>query len=736
MQLKPILTAGFALVGLIAALAAPAASAQGGPSAAQAAQADEAIVQMQQAARRGDRARLAALLPRTRGHILEPWAHYWDIKARLGDASPDDVQAVLKRLGGTYQEDRLRNDWLLLLGQRRDWSTFAAELPRFRMNDDREVRCYALLVQHLQTPGGLQAAGVDEVRRQWLGQREADDGCATAADRLMDDKKMDASVAWRKARQGAEANRVRVVRLAVNSIAPQWSAMAAEAVDSPVKWLAARAANPQAAPSAVATLALVRLGASDDEQATQLMQSRWQAVLSPDERAWVWGSIGKRRMLQLQDDASDAFARVPRLPDLNDELLAFAARAGLRSNRWADVTAAVVAMSEEGRTDPTWVYWRARATLQTARTEAEKTDARRTLQELASVRGFYEMLALEETGGRISFPPAPEPLTVAERDAARANAGLQRALAAIALGLRADGVREWNYTTNLHTPGGMSDRELLAAADLACSREVWDRCINTSDRTRAVLHAGQRFPVPFKDAVVKRSREIGLEPAFVYGLIRQESRFIMDARSHVGASGLMQLMPATARWTAKRIGIDNFTPDQVNDRDINIALGTGYLKMLLDDFGGSMPMAAAAYNAGPGRPRAWRGSSATWDAAQWAETIPFNETRDYVKKVLANTALYAAVLAAPQPAPLSANRASETAPAPPAVAVTGGPPPGGPVALTGGTPPTALSAAAPAFSATAASAPAAVLALPTLRDRLGQVGPRDPRAASPNRELP
>jgi soluble lytic murein transglycosylase len=149
--------------------------------------------------------------------------------------------------------------------------------------------------------------------------------------------------------------------------------------------------------------------------------------------------------------------------------------------------------------------------------------------------------------------------------------------------------------------------------------------------------------MPFREPVVKRTQEITLDPAYVYGLIRQESRFITDARSGVGASGLMQVMPATARWTARKIGIANFTPDQITDRDMNIAIGTGYLKLVLDDFGGSMPLAAAAYNAGPGRPRAWRNGPVI-EAAAWAENVPFNETRDYVKKVLANTTMYAAIL--------------------------------------------------------------------------------------------
>lgn len=152
--------------------------------------------------------------------------------------------------------------------------------------------------------------------------------------------------------------------------------------------------------------------------------------------------------------------------------------------------------------------------------------------------------------------------------------------------------------------------------------------------------------MPHKKEVLARTHDIGLDPAYVYGLIRQESRFITDARSGVGASGLMQVMPATASWTAKKIGLTGFKAHQITDRDTNIAIGTGYLKLVLDDFAGSMPMAAAAYNAGPGRPRAWRGQSGapTMEAAAWAENIPFTETRDYVKKVLANTTIYAAMI--------------------------------------------------------------------------------------------
>ena len=164
------------------------------------------------------------------------------------------------------------------------------------------------------------------------------------------------------------------------------------------------------------------------------------------------------------------------------------------------------------------------------------------------------------------------------------------------------------------------------------------------------------FPTPHRDTISARAREAGLEPAFVYGLIRQESRFVTDARSGVGASGLMQVMPATARWTANKLGLP-YSPGQITDRDTNLRLGMGYMKLLLDDLAGSQAMASAAYNAGPNRPRRWR-DGPVLEPAAWIENIPFNETRDYVKKVLSNASVYAALLggqnapaAAPPPGP-------------------------------------------------------------------------------------
>lgn len=639
----------------VAPLVSPVPSA---PAAAAAS--DSTILEMREAYRRNDQVRLSGLLPLATGHALEPWAAYWELKARLEDASPQQVQDFLARYPGTYQEDRLRNDWLLLAGKRRDWAEFAAHYPLFRMRDDRELRCYAVAADVYQGRTVTPEAAA-QVRADWFAQRDLDDGCLLAAGLLHQAGQLPYQDLWKKARLALEANRATLARAAVELDAPDVAAEVAQIQSSAIRYLASLTPVVTRKRQELVTLALIKLAVADPDQAAAQMEGQWAAQLAAEERNWVWAVIGKWATIKLQDGAAAHFARVTRESDLSDDLLAWQVRAALRQGDWRQVQRAVEAMGEQARRDPSWAYWLARAQLAQARSDADRAGARQLLEGIAGIQGFYEKLALEELGRAITAPPAPPPPTAAERGWARGHAGLNRALLAIGLGLRSEGVREWNYWTSLHTPGGKSDRELYAAAELACQRQVWDRCINTSERIQGFDDFAQRFPLPHREAVVRQAQAIGLDPAYVYGLIRQESRFIMDARSHVGASGLMQIMPATARWTARKIGLEGFTPSQINQLDTNILIGTSYLKLALDEFRGSMPLAAAAYNAGPGRPRAWR-NGPVLEGAIWAETIPFGETRDYVKKVLSNTTDYAVLLSG-QPQSLK-SRLGQVGPAP------------------------------------------------------------------------
>jgi soluble lytic murein transglycosylase len=620
---------------------------------------DDTVVQARESLKKRDANALAAARQAVnRGnHPLAMWVEYWELFNRLGDAQQAELDAFYARWPATYVEDRLRNDWLLELGKRRDWANFRTEYPRFRMNDDREVSCYALLTQHLAGQDVRDAA-----RAAWYAQKELDDGCDLLARTLREAKALADADLWQEARLSMDAARIKPTRAAAAMVQPGLDKAVQELWDNPVKYLGKRPPVVTAARHELELLALMRMAANDPDYAADAIENIWGPKLPVALAAQAWAYLAKQSAQKQLPAAADqarhawklwGLAAKPGTPaPWSDDVNAWHARAALRAPpgdklRWELLQRAIEAMGPNEQKDATWVYWKARAVMARAAPGPEgdvaRASARESLQAIAAPLTFYGMLATEELGSRIALPAAPAPLSTTEREAPRQLPGFQRALQLIGLGLRSEGVREWNYTLR-----GLGERDLLAAAAWACEREVWDRCINTSDRTRAEVDLAQRYPVPHRELLEAKARQAGLDPAVVYGLIRQESRFIADARSHVGAAGLMQLMPATARWTAKQLGLP-YSGKQIDDREVNLQLGIGYLKRLMDDFEGSLAMATAAYNAGPGRPRRWREGGAPMEPAAWAETIPFNETRDYVKKVLGNAVVYAAQLGQPVP---------------------------------------------------------------------------------------
>ncbi|MFM1856816.1 MAG: hypothetical protein RLZ83_2125 [Pseudomonadota bacterium] len=613
----------------------------------------ELVTEARDAFRRRDTKALAALRQKAlaQRHPLGPWFDYWDLNLRLDKATNAEVEAFFARWPGSYVEDRLRNDWLLVLGKRRDWAQVRVQHPRFRMNDDREVTCYALLARHLTGE-----AVTEPARRAWLDQRDADDGCRLLAQTLHDADEFGAKDIWRKVWAAAEAGRGGAASAAAAMLGDKTARQVSLAFANPERLLkAARVLRPSE-DRWVRALAVLRLARAEPAKAARQLTQPWARTLPEPLIALAWAGVARQAAMQQHAEAArwyrNAFERLQAGKSGTDEALgwsadtlAWAVRSALRAGEghtpaWPLVLQATAAMEGEQRDDPAWIYWRARALQATAtgrHTQTQTAEARRLLSSIASPLHFYGKLAAEDLGHDLRLPGAPVPATAAETQAARQHLGLTRGLALVKLGLRSEGVREWNFSLR-----GLDDRALLAAATRACEVEVWDRCINTSDRTRSEVDLAQRFPTPFRDDVVAAARAIGLDPATVYGLIRQESRFIMDARSSAGASGLMQLMPATARWTARKLGMA-YSPSMITEREVNLRLGTAYLKLVLDDFQGSVALAAAAYNAGPNRPRRWR-EGVRLEAAAWAETIPFSETRDYVKKVLSNASIYGAML--------------------------------------------------------------------------------------------
>ena len=586
---------------------------------------DDTFLAARDAFRAGDAVKLDRYARSMNGHVLEPYLAYWQLRLRLDEASPAEIRALIERLKDGPTSERLRVDWLKLLGMRQQWEAFDAEY-REVASEDLELQCYAL--QSRLRGGGREALAA--ARALWFTGRDTPESCNALFNALLERGQLTAADTWARIRLALEAGNTGVARRldehlpgkeqldarALNAIVTNAQAF----LDKKLPGLATRADRE------TVMFAVHRLARTSPQLAAQ-QWTRLGERFSASDRKYVWGLIALNAA-QRHDPLALRWYELA--GDLTDLQLAWKARTALRARSWPDVLTAIAAMSPKEAADPAWRYWKARALKAQGRTD----EAHALLTPLASDFSFYGQLAAEEVGVRIQTPPATYKPSKEDVQAIGALPGVQRALAFYRMNLRFEGNREWNWTVR-----ALDDRQLLAAAEFARRNEMYDRAIYAADRTRELHDFSMRYLAPYREVTRDYVGQQRLDEAWVYGLMRQESRFIANAKSSAGASGLMQLMPATARWVARKLGLQNFSGTQTNEIETNINLGTWYMKHVLDTLDNHPVLASAAYNAGPGRARAWRGDG-PMEAAIYTESIPFNETRDYVKKVMSNATYY------------------------------------------------------------------------------------------------
>jgi soluble lytic murein transglycosylase len=574
--------------------------------------------------------KLDGLSSQAQGDVLQIYVDYWRTQREVQTATDvfniPAADLFLARYPGSYMADRVRADWVLA----------AAEKGAYRKVQDigefpwlnREVRCAKLMARH--------NTGQPVTSEQAMADFAPGQLCWLMLDQLVVDGVIERQQLVDLMLDNIERNHTRTAeRLASLLFDGKTMSRYRSMMSGPAAWLRQYKGKASGDDGLLVSIAIARVGRDDLSGAAKILEA-WSSRMPAADAGWAWSQLAFRSALNLQLRA-DAWYQNAGNVRLSDTGYEWRVRAALRQPiiRWDWVKTAIEWMPEAQRNKIDWQYWRARALA--AQGHTDQADA--IYKTISDQFHFYGQLALEELGQLIVAPPAPPPLTQAEIQEARDNPNLQQAVALFNLGWRQEAVPQWNFALR-----SLNDRQLLAAAELAREQQIYDRVVNTSERTQEQFDFSQRFIAPFEGRVSEQAKSIGVDPAWVYGLIRQESRFIMDARSVVGASGLMQLMPATAKHVASRIGMTDFHPSRVNEFEINTILGTHYLRMVLQDLGGSLVLASAAYNAGPGRPAQWRRTlSRPVEGAIFAETIPFSETRDYVKHVLSNATYYSAV---------------------------------------------------------------------------------------------
>jgi soluble lytic murein transglycosylase len=597
---------------------------------------DEDFLAAREAFQKGNAAQLERMISRLKNSPLEPYLSYYQLRMHWDEVDNAAIKQFLARPVESPVFDQFRNEWLKHLAQKKRWNEFAAEYPR-AVNVDAELNCYAMQQRALSNEDGA----LYEAREKWFTGTGQPESCATI---------FEAALAKGVITEQDIVARIRLALEAGNiTLAKQLAAKLPQKYEFPIAALDKAAADPERfitkhSPTkfgegerVVLLFALQRLA----KQLPELAYSEWQKISDhfvESEQRYFLGRLGFEAARAQHPRALEWFKAAGEAP-FNEIQLAWRTRAALRVLNWHEVWISITAMSPTQQREGAWRYWKARA----LKSFGRNMEAQAIFTELSRDYNFYGQLAAEELGAApaagivtASYQPSKEELNWMQTLPA-----IQRTFALYRMELRTEASKEWAWATRK-----FDDKKLLVAAELAQNNGMYDRSINAADRTSTLHDFNLRYPAPFRENLQGKLRDHGLEEAWVYGLMRQESRFATHAKSNVGAAGLMQIMPATAKWVARKMGMRDYRSALIHDTEVNLKLGTYYMKNVLSSFDNNAAMASAAYNAGPGRARHWRGNIPL-EGAIYAECIPFDETRDYVKKVMSNTVYYSKLFGQP-----------------------------------------------------------------------------------------
>jgi soluble lytic murein transglycosylase len=568
-------------------------------------------------------------------YILSPYADYWLMLLNLDEASNQSVQDFLTRYSSLPFANRLRGEWLKKLAKQQNWSTFLDNYTQYQLSD-AVVTCYAAQANAaVYGPKTLESA-----KSLWLQAKDQPSNCDSVFDMMQEEKILTEADIVKRLRMALTENKITLAKAIAargNISGSRFNKSLDLAYSNPQKAIKTKPYSIKDRYGKELYLyALYRIARTDSLEAVSAFKSI-SSLFSPEEQACFYGNLALLAAKRHEPEALKWFQLAQSDTILDEEQLDWYARSALRQLDWPKLIEVTQLMPPSQKEHPTWRYWRGRALKVLGQTQ----EANSLFARLSTERHFYGWLANEELESSLSNQPDYYTPTDEEVSTFASLASVKRAEALLRKDFRWEAKMEWVFATE-----GLDDRQLITAAEYANRQQWYDLAVITADKTTETHNFALRYPTPYRELMKPAARLQNIDEAWAYGIIRQESRFMHYAKSHVGASGLMQVMPATAKWIAKKIGWRDYHNGMIHELDTNISLGTYYLGYTLEQFNGQEAMATAAYNAGPSRARKWADDKPL-EGAIYAETIPFNETRTYVKRVMENANLYAAQLGLP-----------------------------------------------------------------------------------------
>jgi len=566
-------------------------------------------------------------------YVLHPYLDYYELQSRISSASPAAVTAFRNQHADLPVADIVYYRWLKRLGGQRQWETF---LAHYEPGSDPQLRCY-----HLRAlfGSGSEKAALDQVADLWLVATSQPKACDPLFEIWIKRDRLTESMVWSRLEIALEANSRTLARYLQrffeSSNVKPWaqSYYNVHVTPSSITKTSRFTTNTRYSRAVIAH-GLERLADRDPEAASKAWLSYQDSHDFDDETS-----------LEIENALLVGHARNGRFPDHNgnhaDAPVEPLALAALNHQSWSDLTFWIEQMPPESKAARRWQYWLARSLTQSRMNPAK---AQLGFAALATQRDYYGFLAAEQIGQPVNLNHQPSFVNSIQINKLKNIPGVKRSTELFAVGDSVNARREWYRVVPT-----LSARDRATAASLAESIGWTSQGIRTAND--ATLHNSLelRFPLPYQDEFQRVSHITTVPETFLLAVARQESLFDPRARSPANARGLMQLIHPTAERVARRVGITEPSTSDLYDPALNIELAGHHLADLMGRYGQRRPLVAAAYNAGEHRVDRWiKKESGQWMDV-WIESIPYSETRNYVKNVMAFAQVYGHRRGSPRP---------------------------------------------------------------------------------------
>lgn len=563
------------------------------------------------------------------------YLRYLYLQPRLKQVDFYEIQTFLKQYGNSHFGELLRKQWLYQLAKTGDWTTF---LQFYTSQQSTDLQCYyayARFVTGQQTHADLLKA-----KKLWLVGKSQPKACDSVFEYLYQSNLIDDALILERIGLAMKKGRLSLASALTKRLEPdervwitRWQTMHRK----PAQTLANFTEPDLPVVREIILHGIRRLAKKQFE----LADNYWNTF----QRAYAFSiqQIGEMQrdlaLASVKHEHPQALKWLTAVNKnyLNDKLNTTRIKLALREQNWRAVADFITELPKQEQKSLRWRYWLARAFEQMKKF----AQARKTYEELAQERDYYGFLAADRINAPYKMQHHPIAFTPADQTKLMKHISIAGAYEFYNLSQLEDNKwlfkarKEWQYVLKHLSP------RLQAIAAALASRWGWhDRAIMAAAKAGHYDDLDVRFPLAYYDQLANGATGQNIDLPWVYGIVRQESAFMTQIRSSAGALGLMQLMPATGRFVAKKLGLKLRNRQDILDIDTNISLGTAYLRQMLNRFNGNHMLATAAYNAGPNRAKRWAKENSCVPADIWVELIPFKETRNYVRRVLFYTRIF------------------------------------------------------------------------------------------------